>query len=181
MLNTTKLISIINGYKRPADVEELTELHITVASHYFGTEANPFTSEIIELEAFIDKYLEDSEATNYRELARRVGDRVLANNLRTNTNQEGDRWELINGKESYCYVHDSEEECEADDYNTCDHNYVDIYQEYVITESGAQYLKDMTDEIVYYNDTLGLSLWCITHWGTSWDYVDVILYRKDNN
>ena len=28
-----------------------------------------------------------------------------------------------------------------------------------------------TDEILYENEELGITLWGVTHWGTSWDYV----------
>lgn len=46
----------------------------------------------------------------------------------------------------------------------------DIFQWYIISNQGADILQEC-NEIVYYNDTLGLYLWGVTHWGTSWDYV----------
>lgn len=47
----------------------------------------------------------------------------------------------------------------------------EIYQYFIISEAGADILKDYTDEIVYYNDHLNMYVWGVTHWGTSWDYV----------
>ena len=47
----------------------------------------------------------------------------------------------------------------------------DIYQYYIIDGNGAQILEDYTDEIVFYNDTLDLYIWGVTHFGTSWSYV----------
>lgn len=47
----------------------------------------------------------------------------------------------------------------------------DIYQYYIIDGNGAQILEDYTDEIVFYNDTLDLYVWGVTHFGTSWNYV----------
>lgn len=47
----------------------------------------------------------------------------------------------------------------------------EVFQHYIISKEGAEILRDWTDEIVYYNDELDIYLWCITHWGTAWDYV----------
>lgn len=48
--------------------------------------------------------------------------------------------------------------------------YPDIYQHYIVSDNGAEILKE-AGEIVYYNETLDLYVWGVTHWGTSWDYV----------
>lgn len=47
----------------------------------------------------------------------------------------------------------------------------DIYQYYIISDNGADILKQYTNEIVYYNEELDMYIWCVTHWGTAWDYV----------
>lgn len=47
----------------------------------------------------------------------------------------------------------------------------DIFQYYIISDSGANILESMTDEIVFYNETLDMYVWGVTHWGTGWDYV----------
>ena len=52
-----------------------------------------------------------------------------------------------------------------------DAHYEEIFQYYIISDSGAEILKDYTDEIVLYNEALDMYVWGVTHWGTSWDYV----------
>jgi hypothetical protein len=88
---------------------------------------------------------------DYRTLSKIVGDCILNNNLIEETRFVG--WELVNG----------------DDYG--EYEYEEIYQYYIISDSGYEILSRLTDEIVYYNDALGVYLWGITHFGTSWDYV----------
>ena len=83
---------------------------------------------------------------DYRALAGIVGDMILNNDIFGAVDPWN--WELAWG----------EDECE-------------IYQFYIISERGYEILRDFTDEVVYYNSELDLYLWCITHFGTSWDYV----------
>lgn len=59
-------------------------------------------------------------------------------------------WELVNG------------DVEEDDI---------VSQDYIITEYGCRILRDYTDELVFYNERLDMYIWCVTHFGTSWDYV----------
>ena len=47
----------------------------------------------------------------------------------------------------------------------------DIYQYYIISDSGYNILKYHTNEIVYYIPVLDIYVWGVTHCGTSWDYV----------
>lgn len=104
---------------------------------------------------------------SYSELARRVGDCILNNEI---MNTEEGFWELVNGDDTYCYAHETKKECEEREED-CRHESYDIYQNYIITESGADYLKRNTNEVVYYNEKLNMYLWGITHFGTSWDEV----------
>lgn len=88
---------------------------------------------------------------DYRSLARLVDGCILNNSIIEETNYEG--WELVNG----------------DDYP--EDEYVEVYQYYIISEYGYEFLSRYTDELVYYNSTLDVYLWGVTHFGTSWDYV----------
>ena len=47
----------------------------------------------------------------------------------------------------------------------------EIYQFFIISESGADILKEYTDEIIFYNEELDMYVWGVTHYGTSWSYV----------
>ena len=46
----------------------------------------------------------------------------------------------------------------------------EIFQYFIVSESGAEILQE-AEEIVFYNETLDMYVWGVTHWGTSWDYV----------
>ena len=63
------------------------------------------------------------------------------------------------------------EEIKADIEYLDEEHYLDIFQYYIVSESGAQILEEDTDEIVLYCEELDVYLWCITHYGTAWDYV----------
>lgn len=89
---------------------------------------------------------------DYYTLAEIVGDCILNNNIMMLTGIEN--WELTSGEE-------------LDEYD----EYYDIYQYYIVTDSGARFLEEYTDEIVYYNEQLDMYILAITHFGTSWDYV----------
>lgn len=84
--------------------------------------------------------------------------------------QEYDDIQLIEDKEEEIsqkidILEDKKQELEEDaDYIP------DVYQWYIVSESGARLLEEI-NEIVYYNDVLNMYLWGVTHFGTSWDYV----------
>lgn len=88
---------------------------------------------------------------DYYTLSKIVGDSVLNNSIVHSTGFY--EWELVNG-------------CDG-----TEDEYYEIYQYYIITDSGARFLEDFTDEIVYYNEELDMYVWGITHFGTAWDYV----------
>lgn len=88
---------------------------------------------------------------DYRTLAKIVGDCILNNNIISFTGY--DDWDLVLG------------------YEGDEEDWYEVYQYYIISESGYQFLEQFTDEIVYYHDGLDMYLWGITHFGTSWDYV----------
>lgn len=47
----------------------------------------------------------------------------------------------------------------------------EVFQWFIISDWGAKLLQQETSEIVYYNETLDMYLWGVTHYGTSWGYV----------
>lgn len=46
----------------------------------------------------------------------------------------------------------------------------EVFQWYIVDDWGARLLQDI-DQIVYYNETLDMYIWGVTHYGTSWNYV----------
>lgn len=124
--------------------------------------------------------LENGRIT-YRTLADHVGDMVLCNDI---ADRYGETMELVHGCDEQFYNEDYEEITqeeaekleEAGQYITTEP--VEVYQFYIISDSGAELLKD-TNELVYYDDELNLYVWGITHFGTGWDYVftDINIYK----
>lgn len=93
---------------------------------------------------------------DYRTLAKSF-DAVLSNDLISKTCDIG-YWEIINGDLFW----------EDEDGNEIEN---EIFQFFIISDNGASILQELTNEIVYYNDALGIYIWGVTHFGTSWDYV----------
>lgn len=82
---------------------------------------------------------------DYHTLSKIVGDCVLNNTIRAETLED---WEIATGEFGEV-----------------------IFQDYIISQSGYEFLAECTDEIVFYNEKLDVYLWGIIHFGTSWDYV----------
>jgi len=100
----------------------------------------------------VSKYALENGYLDYLTLSKIVGDCILNNNVYEYAGYEN--WVLESGQE--------ENE---------DGDYLEVYQYYIITDSGASFLDEYTDELVYYHEELDMYLWGITHFGTSWDYV----------
>ena len=82
---------------------------------------------------------------DYLTLSKIVGDCILNNTILEETMYD---WDIVAG--------------ELED---------EIFQYYIISEYGYEFLTEHTDEIVFYNEKLDVYLWGVTHFGTSWDYV----------
>jgi hypothetical protein len=100
----------------------------------------------------VSEYGLENGYLDYLTLSKIVGDCVMNNNIFLFAGYEN--WELTNGLEENEYG-----------------DYLEVYQYYIVSDSGARFLEEYTDEIVYYHDELDMYLWGITHFGTSWDYV----------
>lgn len=108
---------------------------------------------------------------DYKCLAECVEHMILNNTLIT---IEADYWELYSGTDKRYYNSNGDEISEDEYFDSeeeCDFNYLDVFQYYIIPEYAAEFLKEYTDEIIYYNEQLDVYLWGITHFGTSWDNV----------
>ena len=75
--------------------------------------------------------------------------------------------EEIETEEAEAQIEEIREDIEALE----DAHYEEIFQYFIISDNGAEILKDYTNEIVFYNEALDMYVWGVTHWGTSWDYV----------
>lgn len=88
----------------------------------------------------------------------RAFDHVLNNSIFEFGQGIGCGWELVNGLD---FDYEEEEIIEEPE----------VFQWYIVSDSGAQIIQDYTNEILYYHDELDIYLWGVTHWGTGWDYV----------
>ena len=80
--------------------------------------------------------------------------------------------EAINDKEEWTDEDEERrDEIEREIEELEDAHYDEVFQYYIIDGNGADILEHWTDEIVWYNETLDLYVWGVTHYGTSWDYV----------
>ena len=88
----------------------------------------------------------------------RAFDHALNNSIFELGQGIGYGWELVNGLD---FDYEEEEIIEE----------LEVFQWYIVSDSGAQIIQDYTNEILYYHDELDIYLWGVTHWGTGWDYV----------
>ena len=85
----------------------------------------------------ISEYGQKNRYVDYATLAKAF-DAVLCNEI---MNVYSDHWEIVNGS----------------DYDEENDEYTEIYQYYIISDSGAKVLEYWTDEIVYYNIVFNIS------------------------
>lgn len=104
----------------------------------------------------VSKYGFEHGYLDYKALAEILGDCILNNTVRAATMED---WEIISG--------------EFDET---------VFQDYIISEYGYEFLQEFTDELVFYNEKLDMYVWAVTHFGTSWDYVltDIKLEKESN-
>ena len=57
----------------------------------------------------------------------------------------------------------------------------DIFQYFIVSDQGAEMIKQYTEDPLFYNETLDMYVWGITHLGAAWSYVltDVKLNCKE--
>lgn len=81
-------------------------------------------------------------------------------------------------QEEICSIQEQIEELEEEQerlYNQ------EIFQYYIVSDQGAEMIKQYTEDPLFYNETLDMYVWGITHYGTAWSYVltDVKLNCKE--
>lgn len=117
---------------------------------------------------------------NYSTLVGRVGDAVLMNNV----TKFDEFW--YNGLVTQPLLEKKLEELNEEEGNTDEPLSVldlasEVYQTYVITQRGAEFLFNHTAEIISYNETLDVWLWHVTHFGTSWSMVYTDVYWPETD
>lgn len=109
----------------------------------------------------LSQYEKDNMIVSYANLFRDNDSLILCNNIV----EDYEELEQVSG-----FNYDDE-----DDYSP------DIYQYYIIDDYLAERLKEI-NEIVFYHNRLDIYVLGVTHFGTSWSYVNSGLYlEKDEN
>ena len=134
---------------------------------------------------------------DYAGLARLVGNRILCNNI---PSVDPSIWDNVHCG-SLDYIDDYGAENDYQDYladyeNSLDDEEPMTYEEwfeenkedYIRQEEIYQYFLvhdtfwlEKANELVLYSELLDCYVWCITHWGTGWDYVLTSLECEDEN
>ena len=157
----------------------------------------------------VSDYGKENKRVDYRTLAKAF-DAVMSNDIMSKTQDIG-YWDLENGSyEHYEDIHgnilmpweaeerideledelaelDEDEDFErieeiGDEIERLQDAYYDeVFQYYIISDNGAEILKEWTNELVWYNSELDMYVWGVTHWGTSWDYVltDIVINTEE--
>lgn len=95
----------------------------------------------------VSDYGKEKGYLDYRTLAKILEDVILNNSLRSETLGVIGIWEVVAGQFDQL-----------------------VLQDFIISGHGYEILKEFTDELVFYNEELGVYIWGVTHWGTSWAY-----------
>lgn len=137
--------------------------------YYEDTKGNTYTEEerdekVEELEERLEK-LEESLSEIEERMGECEDDKVFAELERDYEGTEKERDKIQDDIDELEYPKEDE-----------------VFQWFIIDRNGADLCKE-ANEIVYYNETLDLYLWGVTHWGTSWDYVltDIRCNTKGEN
>ena len=93
----------------------------------------------------VSQYGIDNGYLDYRTLANIIYEHIPNNRIREATLED---WEIVAGKFDRAVMSD-----------------------YIISADGYRFLRDYTDELVFYNEKLDIYVWAVTHTGTRWDYV----------
>lgn len=86
--------------------------------------------------------------------------------------------DLEEGSEDYKDIQEQIEDLKEEQEQSYDQ---DIFQYFIVSDQGAEMIKQYTEDPLFYNETLDMYVWGITHFGTSWSYVltDVKLNCKE--
>lgn len=116
----------------------------------------------------------ESGYLTYATLADLVGDMVLCNEM---ASRQFNTLEIESGTDTV-YFDENWDEISYDKYDELNQEGketheepLDIYQYYIINSSGANILKNYTNETVFYDTELDIYVWGVAHCGTSWEYV----------
>lgn len=132
------------------------------------------------MEKYVNDFLKEQKEKRptYRDMIEFCCDNLILNNcIMKETQEKGFFWELYSGRYEY-YTDENGEEISESEYYLKEENgeevhanFIDTYQDYIISGGDAERLGTYTDELIYYCEDLDLYVLCVTHWGTAWSGV----------
>ena len=60
---------------------------------------------------------------------------------------------------------------EIDELESINGDFPEVFQFYIVSYGGADLIQNYTNDPLWYNETLDMYVWGITHWGTAWTHV----------
>lgn len=81
---------------------------------------------------------------------------------------------MYDGTGDYPATGDHPEQCDFAEQEPAE-----IYQWYLVSTMDANYLKRNTDELIFYSEVLDEYVWGVTHFGTSWEGVELQFGKED--
>lgn len=93
-------------------------------------------------------------------------DAVLNNDIMATLERAGYYFDEIN-YDPVAYADESENTEDSDYYEY----YPEIFQYYIVSDPGAEIIKEFTNDPLFYCEEIDMYIWGITHYGTSWAYV----------
>lgn len=90
----------------------------------------------------------------------------IENRLEFLTDEEIEKVEML--QEKIDSIQEQIEELEEEQERSYNQ---DIFQYFIVSDSGAEMIEQYTDDPLFYNEKLDMYVWGITHFGTSWKYV----------
>ena len=127
-----------------------------------------------DIENGSEEYYEDSNGNRYtydkkEEKVRELEEKI--EEYENTINEVMERDEDYEENHVYIAMNENISRIEEEIETLEDAHYEEIFQYFIISDNGAEILKDYTNEIVFYNEELDMYVWGVTHYGTSWSYV----------
>ena len=126
------------------------------------------------IERFTSDYAKENGYIDYGAIAKAIkwdtGGLILANKAGENAMYEA---EAVTG-DMYTYHDEDGNEVSYEEYlendAVYDMEFKDFFQYYIVSHGAVGILEEF-DEVVIYDEENDLYFWCVTHFGTGWNYV----------
>ena len=114
----------------------------------------------------------EDEIEELEEIRDILADRMVNSSEKAAKNVDNDLlYGFFDASESYYTEVVDSLETEIYNLENSDGNFPEVLQFYIVSDLGADTIKQWTNDPLYYCEELDMYIWGVTHFGTSWDYV----------